>query len=167
MQCLYKLFRYQFGGKSVFRSGQIFDNVERAVHFNLQTRGVDGLTSVAKKTLLRKKYKHQLLRSFRKTKSTQTTGSVFADRIEQPKKTKFELELIKNVDCFLDGHGNYNSNLVSFEKKNFVKQPFSEFQRDLYKSIGSANDIVITPIRNPSAIKSAITKKIVPSVRPT
>ena len=31
------------------------------------------------------------------------------------KKTKVELELIKNVDCSLDGHGNYTSSLVSFE----------------------------------------------------
>ena len=47
-------------------------------------------------------------------------GSVFADRTEQVKKTKFELELIKIVDCFLDGHGIYTSNLVSFEAKHFV-----------------------------------------------
>ena len=34
---------------------------------------------------------------------------------EQVKKTKFEIELIKIVDCFLDGHGNYTSNLVFFK----------------------------------------------------
>ena len=51
------------------------------------------------------------------TKSTQTSGSVFADRIEQVKKTKFELELIKLADCFLDGHGNYTSKIVSSEIK--------------------------------------------------
>ena len=39
-------------------------------------------------------------------------------RIEKVKKTKFELELIKVVDCFLDGHGNYDSNLVSFKIKS-------------------------------------------------
>ena len=46
-------------------------------------------------------------------------GSVFADIIEQVKKTKFELELIKIVDCFLDGHGKNTSNLVSFKTKVF------------------------------------------------
>ena len=76
------------------------------------------MPSIAKKRLLRKKYKKQLLSSIQKTKSTQTSGSVFADRIEQVKKTKFELELIKIVDCFLDGHGNYTSNLVSFKIKS-------------------------------------------------
>ena len=35
-----------------------------------------------------------------------TSGSVFADRIEQVKKTKFEIGLIKIVVCFLDGHVN-------------------------------------------------------------
>ena len=56
--------------------------------------------------------------SFRKTKSTQTSGSVSADRIEQVKKTKFEFELIKIVDCFPDGHGKYTSSLVSFKIKS-------------------------------------------------
>ena len=37
-----------------------------------------------------------------KTKLTPTSGSVFADNIEQ--QSKIELELIRNVDCFLDGH---------------------------------------------------------------
>ena len=77
------------------------------------------MPSIAKKRLLREKYKRHLLSSIRKTKSMQTSGSVFADRIEQVKRTKIELELIKNVVCFLDGHGNYTSNLVSF-KINFL-----------------------------------------------
>ena len=76
------------------------------------------MPSIAKKRLLRKKYKKHLLSSFQKAKSTQTSGSVFADRIEQVKKTKFELQLIKNADCFLDSHGNYTINLVSFKIKS-------------------------------------------------
>ena len=52
--------------------------------------------------------------SSQKTKSTQTSGSVFAKRIEQDKKTKNELELTKNADVFLDGYGSYSSNLVTF-----------------------------------------------------
>ena len=43
---------------------------------------------------------------------------MFAERIEKVKKTKFELDLIKIVDCFLDDHGNFDSNLVSFEEKS-------------------------------------------------
>ena len=56
--------------------------------------------------------------AFQKNKSTQTNGSVFAERIEKAKNAKFELELRKNVDCFLDGHGTYDSNLVSFKIKS-------------------------------------------------
>ena len=51
--------------------------------------------------------------------TTQTSGSVFAERIEKIKKTKIEFELIKIVGCFLDGHGNFDSNLVSFKIKSF------------------------------------------------
>ena len=46
----------------------------------------------------------------------QTKRSVFSNRIQQGKKTKFELELLKNVDCFLGGHGNYTSILVYCKK---------------------------------------------------
>ena len=73
---------------------------------------------IAKKRLLRKKFKQHFISALRKNKSTQTSASVFAERIEKAKKTKIELELITIVDCFLDGHGNYDSNLVSFKIKS-------------------------------------------------
>ena len=119
VDCLYILFKYRFSGKVVVKSGQVFDNVQRAVDFNQRNKGVDRMPSIAKKRFLRKKYKKHLFSSFQKTKSTQTGGSVFAERIEKVKKTKFELDLIKILDCFLDGHGNYDSNLVSFKIKSF------------------------------------------------
>ena len=117
VDCLYTLFKYRFNGKIVIKSGQLFDSLQRAVHFNPQNRGVERMPSIAKKRLLRKKYKKHLLSSFQKTKSTQTSGSVFAERIEQFKKTNFEIELTKIVECFPDGHGNYTSKIVSFRKK--------------------------------------------------
>ena len=83
VDCLYTLFKYRFSDKNVIKSGQIFGNLQGAVHFNKENRGVDRKPSIAKKRLLRKKYKKHLLSSFQKTKSTQTSGSVFADRIEQ------------------------------------------------------------------------------------
>ena len=85
VDCLYTLFKYRFSGNIVLKSGQLFDNLQRAVHFNQQNRGVNRLRSITKKTLLRKKYEKLLLSSFQKTKSTQTSGSIFADRIEQVK----------------------------------------------------------------------------------
>ena len=118
VDCLYRLFKYRFSGKNVLKSGQLFDNLQRAVYFNQQNKGVERMPSLAKKRLLRKKCKKHLLSSFQKTKSTQTSGSVFADRIEKVKRTKFELELIKIVDCFLNGHGNYTGNLVSLKIKS-------------------------------------------------
>ena len=98
--CFYTLFKYRFSGKVVAKSGQVFVNVQRAVDFNQRNKGVDRMPSIAKKRLLRKKYKKHLFSSFQKTKTTQTSGSVFAERIEKVKKTKFELDLIKIVDCF-------------------------------------------------------------------
>ena len=118
LDCLYTVFKYRFNGKIVIKSGQLFDYLQSAVDFNQQKRGVERMPSIARKRLLRKRYKKHLLSSFQKTKSTPTSRSVFADRIEQLTKTKFELEVIKIVDCFPDGHGNYTSNLVSFKIKS-------------------------------------------------
>ena len=117
MDCLYELFKYRFCGKNVVKSGQPFDNRQKAVHCNQQNGGMDKVPA-SRKTSFRGKAQKPLLRSFQKSKSTQASGSVFADRIVQIKKTKFELELIKIVDCILDCHGNYTKNLVSIKIKS-------------------------------------------------
>ena len=105
VDCLYTLLKYRFSGKVIAKSGQVFDNVQRAVDFNHRNKGVDRMPSIAKKKLLRKKFKKHLFSSFQKAKTTQTSGSVFAEKIEGVKKT---------LDC----HSNYDSNLVSFRIKS-------------------------------------------------
>ena len=120
VDCLYTMFKYRFGGKVVAESGNVFDKVQRAISFNQRNRGVDKMPSVAKKRLLRKKFEQHYVSAHQKNKSTQTSRSVFAERIETAKKTNFELELIKMVDCFLDGHGSYDSNSVSFKIKSNI-----------------------------------------------
>ena len=55
VDCLYTLFQYRFIGKVFGKSGQVFDNVQRAVDFNHRNKGVDRMPSIAKKRLLRKK----------------------------------------------------------------------------------------------------------------
>ena len=95
----------------------MFDNGQRAVDFNHRNKGVAECRALGKR-FLRKKFKKHLFSSFQKTKTTQTSGSVFAERIGKAKTTKFELENKKVVDCFLDGHGNYDSNLVFFRIKS-------------------------------------------------
>ena len=49
---------------------------------------------------------------------------MFAERIQKVKKTKFEFELNKIVDCCLDGHGNFDSNLVSPKNKSLKTNDF-------------------------------------------
>ena len=61
---LYTLFKYRFNGKIVIKSGKFFGYLQTAVHFNQQNRGVERMPSIAKKRLLRKKYKKHLLSSF-------------------------------------------------------------------------------------------------------
>ena len=118
VDCLYTLFKYRFNGKIIAKSENVFDNVQRAISFKQRNRGVDKMPSISKKRLFRKTFKQHFMSALQKNKSTQTSGSVFAERIEKAKKTKFELELLKIVGCFLDGHGCYDSNLVSFKIKS-------------------------------------------------
>ena len=58
VDCLYTLFKYRFSGKCFVNCGQLFDNVQKAVLFNLKNRRVDRMPSNTKKRLLRKKYKN-------------------------------------------------------------------------------------------------------------
>ena len=90
VDCLYTLLNYRLSGKVIAKSGQVFDNVQRAVDFNRRNKGVDRMPIIAKKRLLRKNFKKHLFSSFQKTKTTQTSGSVFPERIEKVKKTNFE-----------------------------------------------------------------------------
>ena len=113
--CLYNFFENQISGKINVKKGQLFENVQSAVQFNHQARKADTIPSITKWTFVEKVRKKQFLNSFQHTKPTQTSGSVFADRAEQVKKSKFELEPIKTVNCLIDSHGNYASNLVSFK----------------------------------------------------
>ena len=117
VECLYTLLKYRFNGKIIAKSGNVFENVKTAFSFNQRNRGVEKLPSIAKKKLLRKKFEQHFMSALQKNKSPLTSGSVFAERIEKAKKTKFEMEVIKFVDCFLDDHANYGSNLVSFKIK--------------------------------------------------
>ena len=91
------------------------------------------MPTIAKKRLFRTKFKQNFSSAFQKNKSTHTSVSVFAEGIEKARKTKFELELMKIVDCFLDGHGSYVSNLVSFKIKPLQ-------QTMLFVTVGQSNE---------------------------
>ena len=68
VDCLYTLFKYRFSGKVIAKSGNVFDNVQRAIFFNQRNRGVDKKPSIAKKRLLRKKFKQHFMKTLQKNK---------------------------------------------------------------------------------------------------
>ena len=78
------------------------------------------MPSIAKKRLFRKKIEKLFMSALPKLKLAQSSGSRFGKRTEKTKKTEFQLELIKIVDHFLDGHSNYDKNLVSFKIKDKI-----------------------------------------------
>ena len=97
VDCLYTLFKYWFSGKIIAKSGIVFDNVQRAISFNQRSRGMDKMPSNAKQRFLRKKFKQNFMSALQKIKSTQTSCSLFAERIEKTERTKFGLELKKKI----------------------------------------------------------------------
>ena len=116
--CFYILFKFRFSGNVLKKNGEKFHSVERAVSYNKLNRGVDTMPSIAKKRLLRNKFKKHMLASAQRSISVQTTALVFVERLESvTRKTEFELELLKINDSFLDGYRDYESILDSSKTK--------------------------------------------------
>ena len=82
VDCLYTLFKYRFIGKDFAKSANVNDNVQRAISFNQRNRGVGKMPSIAKRKLLNRNFKQYFMSALQKNKSTNTSGSVFAGRIE-------------------------------------------------------------------------------------
>ena len=72
------------------------------------------MPSFAKKRLIQKKFTGHYLCSNQKLAFTQTLGSAFLDRTRKIQKSKYESDLFKIIDCFIDCHGSVDSNYVSF-----------------------------------------------------
>ena len=117
IDCLYTLFKHRFYSSIVKSSGEMFNQLRRAVQHNLRWKDAKKMHSIAKKRLIRKKFKTHYLCSHQKLVSTQTLGSAFLDRIGKIQISKYESDLFKIIDCFNDCHGSVHSDYVSFEIK--------------------------------------------------
>ena len=115
VDCLYTLYKHQFFGSNIEESGVVFTQLTRAVEHNLENKYVEKVPSISKKRLSRKKFKRHLLRAEQRNASTQTLGSSFLDRVHSLRISKYESELIKIVDCLLDGHGIIDNPLLYLE----------------------------------------------------
>ena len=73
------------------------------------------MPSVAKKRLLRKKFKCHYLCSNKKLASTQTIGSAFLERVRKVQNSKYDHDLLKITDCFIDGYGFVISDHFNFQ----------------------------------------------------
>ena len=115
VDCLYALYKHPFFGHTMDEAGIGFTQLKRTVQHNSENNFVEKLPSVSKKRLGRKKFKRYLLRAEQRNASTQTLGSSYFDRVQKIKNSKYESELIKIVDCLLDGHGIIDNPMLYFE----------------------------------------------------
>ena len=70
------------------------------------------MPSFAKKILLCKKFKRHY--SNQKLASTQPIGSAFLERVRKVQNSKYEHDLLKIIDCLVDGYGFVSSDHVIF-----------------------------------------------------
>ena len=67
--CLFPLFKYRFSGKVIAKSGQVFDNVQRAVDFNQGTREWTECRALQKKEALKEKVQQAFVQLLSKDKN--------------------------------------------------------------------------------------------------
>ena len=114
VDCIYTLYKYRFYFNIISSRGDVFNQLNRAVEIRIPEK----LPSVAKKRLLQKKFKRHYLSSAQKLASTQTLGSAFLKRIRKVQNSKYETDLLKIVDCFIDGFGTVNIERINFSINN-------------------------------------------------
>ena len=78
-------------------------------------KGAEKILRIAKKGLLRNKFKRHDLCSNQKLASTQFIGSAFLERVRKVQNSKYEHDLLKLIGCFIDGYGFVNSDHVNFQ----------------------------------------------------
>ena len=120
VDCIYTLYKHRFYFNIFSSRSEVFNQLNRAVEHNLKCRIPEKLPSVAKKRLLQKKLKRHYLSSAQKIASTQTLGSAFLERIRKVQNSKYETDLLKIVDCFIDGFGTVNSERINFSINNRI-----------------------------------------------
>ena len=86
VDCLHTLFKYRLGGKVVAKSGQVFDNVQRAIDFNQRNKGVDRRPSLAKKRFSRKKYRKLCSAPFKRQKQRRPVDQCLQKELKKLKR---------------------------------------------------------------------------------
>ena len=114
IDCLYTLYKSRFYSNVISSTGEVFNQLDRAVHHNLKGKEAEKMPSVEKKRLLGKIFKRHFLCSNQKLASTQTIASAFLERIRKVQNSKYEHDFLEIIDCFIDTYEFANSGHVNF-----------------------------------------------------
>ena len=87
IDCLYTLFKHRFCSSIVTSSREVFNQLSRAVQYNLRWKGAE---NTARKRLIRKNNQTSFSCCNQNMASTQTHGSTFLDRIRKIQNSKNE-----------------------------------------------------------------------------
>ena len=100
VDCLYTLFKYRFSGKFIVKTGQVFDNVQRALEFKHRNKGADRMASIAKKGSCGQSRKSIYSAPSKRQKQRRPVVQCLQKELKKTKKTKYEMDLIKIVHIF-------------------------------------------------------------------
>lgn len=115
VDCLFTLYKQYFHGNIMEQRGNLFNQLKMAITFTTKHKHFEKLPSIAKKRLLRKKLRLYGGGVTKKSTSTQTmANNAFDTRISLIRKSKYEIDLMKIIDCMLDQQGSVDSNNVHF-----------------------------------------------------
>ena len=111
------IYKYRICSNVNSSTGEIFNQLDRAVHHNFKQKGAEKMPSISKKRMLRKMFKSHFLCSNQKLASTQTIGSAILERVRKVHNSKHEHDWVKKIDCFIDFYAFVNKDHVNFSMK--------------------------------------------------
>ena len=88
IDCLYNLYKYRFYSKVISSTGEVVYQFDRDILHNLKLKRAEKMPSVAKKRLLRKKFKYHYLYSNQKLAFKQTIDLAFLERVREVQNSK-------------------------------------------------------------------------------
>lgn len=95
-----------------------FNKLNRAFTYNTTNQWFETRRpSVIRKRLLKKVHRVHRPERGQKSVGVQTVSRSFSNRVEALEKSKYALDLLRMVDCMMDGVGCVESSLISFHCK--------------------------------------------------
>ena len=101
IDCFYTLYKYRFYSNVILSTGEVFNQLDRALHHNLKRKRAKKMPSVATKRVLRKKLKRHFLCYNQKLASLKPSVQLFWKECLKFKTQNMNMICLKKLTSFL------------------------------------------------------------------